>query len=170
MRLSGVKRHDLMTWAGTAILLLAWIVQQTYLQETADKLSKLNSAKVTAAVLSTNGLVLEGLADVPGTKKESLELLRTKLKQSVDALFDGLRTAKLVTKHSEANFTFGPISGGASYSETIKILTLDEARIRQAASEAWWIFMAIYLAGGVLTLGGSVLKATAKDDVASAIT
>jgi hypothetical protein len=55
------------------------------------------------------------------------------------------------------------ISASASYTEAIKIVALDEARIRKAASEAWWIFVIVYLAGGLLTLSGAVLKAVKED-------
>jgi hypothetical protein len=162
MRLRGIKKHDLLTWLGATILLVAWIMQQTYLQETADKLSRLNSAKLNTTLLNTNGLVLEGLLSVPGIKKESLEPLTAQLNQNLLSLYEGLGSEQVETKRSEIKSAFGPFSGSASFSQTIKKLTFDEAAIRLAAANAWWIFVCVYLAGGLLTLAGSILKATAE--------
>jgi len=46
MRTRRVRAHDLLTWSEAFVLLSAWIVQQTFVEETAAKLSKLSSAKV----------------------------------------------------------------------------------------------------------------------------
>jgi len=158
MYIRGIRRYELLTWIGAGILLLAWLMQQTYLQETTDRLSKLNSAKIIAGVLHSNDLILQGIANINDIKKDDIQSLRQQITQSEAALFHDLESEQTITKHSEAKANFGFISAGASYSETIKTFAVDEARIKRAASQAWWAFVIVYLVGALLSLSGAVLK------------
>jgi hypothetical protein len=59
-----VRLYDLVSLVGAIVLLLTWIMQQTYLQETTSRLSELNSYKVAAAILEPNSLMLKALEDI----------------------------------------------------------------------------------------------------------
>jgi len=114
-------------------------------------------------VLNGHGQVLKGLQEIPGIKKEAIEALIEKLKESEQALFKELGTETVTIRDGEVKSEitlpgFGGLSFGASFSETIKTFAVDEANIKRRASIAWWVFVVVYIIGGVLTLLGSILK------------
>src|SRR5208282_5425646 len=106
MRPRGSKLYDLMSSGGAAILLIAWLVQQTYLQETNDRLAKLNSVMTTARVIDSNRLVLQALASMNGADTKNITSLLSDIEQSELSLFDTLQT-----EHAEAGLTQVPLAG-----------------------------------------------------------
>jgi hypothetical protein len=167
MRVFGIKLYDLMSSVGAAILLIAWLVQQTYLQETSDKLTSLNAARTLATVLQSNRLVLEAIEAIKGVDKEKIKSLLDTSEENQNAVFKDLSTTRVI-KHEETEIN--PSSGlGKTLGKTLGIggrasliLTetrVEEVRIRESASRAWWTFLAIYLVGGLMALSGSILKA-----------
>ena len=49
--------------------------------------------------------------------------------------------------------------GGTYRTMDTEVIGDNEIDIIQAASRAWWVFMAIYLVGGIITASGAILKA-----------
>jgi hypothetical protein len=117
------------------------------------------------SVMDSSRLILQALSSMKGADTNLIASLVSDLGQRELSLFGDLQTKHII--HVEGDISprlhglaqklveLGGEARGSYSQETVEV---EEASIRRAANRAWWVFIAVYLVGGLITLCGSVLK------------